>query len=274
MRRNRRTVRGRAALALGIACLAGCQHLNRPARRPGPAPGPREPGAKVTPAQVADVQIALGRAAEQRGDPDGAIAAYRDALARDRHRADAYWRLAILHDRRALFGESETLYRKALELDPKNPDIHCDRGYSLYLQRRWAEAEQGLRRAIALHPEHRRAHINLGLVLARDARPEQALEEFRRGGCGAAAAHNNLAFALTLDRRWDEARAQYRRALAADPASEPARTRLRELETLIARADGRPAAWDGQIRPASTAVAAPPRVAGAAAAGPRPDPRP
>ena len=39
---------------------------------------------------------------------------------------------------------------KALKLSPGSPDIYCDMGYSLYLQRRSAEAEMNLRQAIAL----------------------------------------------------------------------------------------------------------------------------
>lgn len=257
MTAGRRTARRWVVLALGMAALAGCQHLSRPARRPSSARVRAPRGAKVTPAQMADVQISLGRAAEQRGDVEGAMAAYRDALARDRNRADASWRLAVLHDRRGLFSDSDRLYRRALELDPENAEIHCDRGYGFSLQRRWAEAEQSLRRAIALRPDHRRAHINLGLVFAHDARPERALEEFRRGGCSASAAHNNLAFALSLDSRWDEAREQYRLALAADPASEPARSRLRELNALAARDDLQAAPRDGRVTPASTPVVAP-----------------
>ena len=146
--------------------------------------------------------------------------------------------------------------RRPLKLDPNNPEIHCDRGYSFYLQSRWAEAEQSLRRAIALRADHRRSHINLGLVLARDARPDQALEEFRKGGCGAAAAHTNLAFALTMDSRWVEAREQYRLALVAGPGLEPARTRLRELETIIAVTERRAAPRDdGVVTAAATATA-------------------
>src|SRR5215210_8056882 len=133
------------------------------------------------------------------------MAAYQDALRRDAHRADAYLRLAVLHDRQGQFQESAGLYQQALTARPGDPDIYSDKGYSLYLQRRWVEAEMSLRQAIVLRPDHARAHNNLGLVLAHTGRPDLAMIEFGQGGCTEADARINLAYALTLERHWPEA---------------------------------------------------------------------
>src|SRR5919112_703888 len=94
---------------------------------------------------------------------------------RDAHRADAYLRLAILHDRQGQFRESAALYQQALTARPGDPDIYSDKGYSLYLQRRWVEAEMSLRQAIVLKPDPQRGHNNLGLVLAHTGRLEPGL---------------------------------------------------------------------------------------------------
>jgi tetratricopeptide (TPR) repeat protein len=107
-----------------------------------------------------------------------------------------------------------------------------------------------LRQALALAPEHRRAHNNLGLVMARTGRSEDALAEFRKGGCGAADSHANLAFALTLQRQWPEARQHYQLALNADPHSASARKGLDEVSALLAKADREPPAVARQDRPA------------------------
>ena len=109
-------------------------------------------GKPITPAQEADVQITMGRVAEKQGDIEQAMAAYRGALTRDDHRADAHLRLAVLHDKQGKFRESAELYKKALALRPGDAEIYCDMGYSFYLQRRWAEAEMNLRQAIAVNP--------------------------------------------------------------------------------------------------------------------------
>jgi len=246
--------------------LAGCHQV--PSRPGAPSPlgfgnEPKGGGTTITPAQEADVQISMGRVAEQQGDLDQAMAAYRAALDRDKSRADAYARLAILHDKQGKFRESADLYRKALALRPGDPDIFCDMGYSFYLQRRWAEAEMNLRQSLAVNPEHRRAHNNLALLLVRDNRLGDALAEFGKAGSDPVQAHMNLAFALTIDQRWESARAEYQRALALDPSSQLAKARLDELNNLLAKREPAAPAPDGPRRdPAllttATAAAAPP----------------
>ncbi len=228
---------GKALAAGALLGLVGCQqllhHPEGPSSR-GRADQPKADGT-ITPAQEADFQISMGRMAEQEGNLEQAMAAYRVAIGRDKRRADAYARMAVLHDKQGKFRESAELYRKALAQRPGDPEIFCDMGYSFYLQRRWAEAEMNLRQAIAVDPEFQRAHNNLALLLVRDNRLEEALAEFRKGGSNPAQAHLNLAFALSMDRHWEPARAEYQRALALDPSSQLAKDRLNQLNALVAK---------------------------------------
>lgn len=185
--------------------------------------------------QIAEVQLSLARSLERRGEIEPAIEAYRKAVEKDPQRATGYWRMAILQDRQGNVDESESLYRKARKLDPKNPDLICDFGYSLYLHRRWAEAEECLRQAIALKSRHARAHNNLGLLLAQGERTEEALAEFRKAGCDESDARTNLAFVMTMNHRWVEAREQYELALDANPDAAAARSGLEKLDALVAK---------------------------------------
>jgi Tfp pilus assembly protein PilF len=189
----------------------------------------------MTPQQVADVQVAYGRTLEKQGLVPQAMKAYSDALKHDQTRADACVRLAVLSDREGKFSESLPLYRRALKLQPANPDLYCNMGYSLYLQHHWNEAEMNLRQAIALAPDHQRSHVNLGLVLSHTGRAEEAMVEFSQGGCTVADAHSNIAFAMTLERHYAQAREHYLAALAENSHSDSARTGLKELEVLLAR---------------------------------------
>ena len=171
----------------------------------------------------------MGRTAEVQGDLDTAMAAYHEALKNDPHRADANQRLAVVHDRLGRFQESARYYAKALAEVPGDAEIFCDKGYSLYLQRRWAEADVCLRQAIAIKPTLARAHNNLGLLLARNGQVDEALAEFHAAGCRPAESHQNVAFVMSTEGRLDEARRQYELAVAANPSATTARDRLAEL---------------------------------------------
>ena len=234
MMRNLRFRGGTVVLGLSLA-LAGCRNSDGPSGQAGLF----RFGAtnQLSPAATADVQVAFGRSLEKQGQFEQAGNAYQQALKKDPSRSDAYVRLAILNDRQGRFAESAELYRKALKAQPGSADIYCNMGYSLYLQHRWDEAEMNLAQAIALNPNHRRAHNNLGLVLAQKGRPNEALAEFRKGGCPEADAQANVAFGLTLARRWPEARGYYESALLADPQSPAARQGLQQLDVLMAKAD-------------------------------------
>lgn len=196
------------------------------------------PTKRVTARQQADVQVALGRSLEESGNLAEAEAAYRNAVRNDSRRADAEDRLAVLADRKGEVKESAKHFARARALEPKNPEILCDLGYSLYLQRRWAEAEECLRRAIGLSPGHARSHNNLGLVLARQEDHAGALAEFRRAGCDASDAQANLGLVLALEGNFTEARRAYSAALAAKPSSAVAGEGLRAAT--LALAGGRP----------------------------------
>jgi Tfp pilus assembly protein PilF len=221
-----------ACLACGVGCrLPDFLRFGRPAETPVEESIPR-----LSKRQVANVQLSVAQSLEQKGEVNAALDAYQEVAAKSPHRATAYWRMAVLHDRLGNVQESEKLYRQALKAEPTNADIHCDFGYSLYLQRRWAEAEDQLRQTVALNAAHRRGHNNLGLLLAQTERLDEALTDFHYAGCPEAEARTNLAFVLTLNRRWDEARAQYQLALEANPSSLPAKAGLESLAGIMAKA--------------------------------------
>ncbi len=234
MRRCYRSRHGWLPLALALALQGGCQ-LHKPGI-PGLRPSGGATSTSLSASQVADIYVGIGQSLEKRGESGQAITAYAEALEKDPKRVDAYIRLGVLADGLGKFPDALQWYRKALNLQPNNPNIYCDLGYSLYLQGQWAAAESNLRNALALAPDHQRAHNNLGLVLARAGRADEALVEFRKGGCSRAGAQGNLAFALSLKGSWPEAREHYELALKEDPSSVPARKGLQQVDALIAKA--------------------------------------
>lgn len=203
------------------------------------------PSPKLNKRQSADVEIALGRSLEEAGNLADAETAYRNALTKDSKRADAEQRLAILADERGDQAEAERRFERALSLAPKNPEILCDRGYNLYLQRRWAEAEATLRKALAADPRHARSRSNLALVLAQQGDDDAALAEFIKAGCDPADARSNLALTQAMRGSLEEARKSYAEALAAKPRLAEARDGLRAVN--LAAATSGPRNLDPEI---------------------------
>jgi tetratricopeptide (TPR) repeat protein len=70
-----------------------------------------------------------------------------------------------------------TWYRKAVELDPKNPDASTDLGVSLYYSNRPDEALAQFEHSLKISPTHTKTLLNKGIVLAfgkQDLRGAQA----------------------------------------------------------------------------------------------------
>ncbi len=190
---------------------------------------------EVRPDQKADVQMVMGRAMEREGKLEAAQEVYLNVIKMDPSRADAFHRLAILSE--MLGDEEKTLanYRAALDRGANTSDFFCDFGYSLYLRKRWQDAERNLRHALSLKPDNKRAHVNLGLLLARTGRQNEAFQEFHLADCSEAEARANVAHALMLENRWDEAGQQIHQAFATNSASPPVQARMKKMTELISR---------------------------------------
>ena len=203
-----------------LGLLGGCQESNfRNKEHASSALLDSGPEPKLSKAQAADVHVALGRTCEQQGQFDEARSAYLKALKKDPNRADAEVRLAILDDRKGDGTGADQHFARALKIRPKDPEILADQGYSLYLRRRWADAQYTLRHGLAIAPNHVRTHANLGLVLARQGDAPGALAEFARAGCDPSDARSNLGLVLALEGHFEESKREYALALAAKPSS-------------------------------------------------------
>jgi Flp pilus assembly protein TadD len=213
----------RSVMTLIFAAIATAGGCSSPPSRPGDhAPASildSGPQPKITSQQTADIQFTLGRSFEDESKFDQAQAAYVAALQKDPKRGDAEHRLAILDDRKGNREGADKHFARALKLRPTDPEILCDRGYSLYLRRRWSDAEADLKKALTLDPVHPRSHANLALVMARRGDGEAALAEFARAGCDPSDARSNLGLIYAMEGHFEESKKEYALALQAKPKS-------------------------------------------------------
>jgi len=188
----------------------------------------------------AELKLVVARRLEKKDQVERAVQLYKEAIQADPTLTEALHRLAVLSDKQGRHDESLAWYQKALALEPTNAEIHCDVGYSFYLQQHWSEAEEALRRAVAIDEGLARARNNLGLLLTRTGRHDEALHHFRQTGATEAECRSNLAHGLLLVDRWQEARRQCEIALQLDGVTPQAQRRLRQLLELAMEGSARP----------------------------------
>jgi Tfp pilus assembly protein PilF len=175
--RSRRRIVWVGIAALGL--LGGCQdlgfkpkeHASKLLLDSGPAP-------RLSRKQEADLHVSFGRTSEQQGKLEEARTAYIAAIRKDPKRVDAEHRLAILDDRKGDHQNADLHFARAIKLKPRDPELLCDRGYSLYLRRQWADAEDNLKKALEIDPSHLRSHANLALTLALEGHLEESKVEY------------------------------------------------------------------------------------------------
>jgi tetratricopeptide (TPR) repeat protein len=118
----------------------------------------------------------LGNALEKKGDLDGAIREFREALRVQPDYADAHYNLGVaLYDKGDLDGAIRES-REALRIQPDDADAHFNLGNALYGKGDLDGAIREYREALRIQPDNARATLNL----------EWALREKRRRGQEAA----------------------------------------------------------------------------------------
>ena len=186
----------------------------------------------LRPEQKAEIRLALAISAERQGRTEDAKRAYQEIIQVAPQQVEAHHRLAVLLSREGECQAAEVYYRQALQIEPANARLLGDQGYNYYLQEKWDEAESSLRRAIELDSRLVHARNNLGMLLARTGREQEAMNQFIKAGCDRAQATSNLALAMALEGRIESAREEYQRALQHNPNLKGPRDMLAHLESL------------------------------------------
>ncbi len=94
--------------------------------------------------------------------------------------AEIYFFHALKAKEERRFLRAERLFRKAIEIEPGNPDFHFELG-NLYAERnRFEPAQKEYEQAVMISPAHLPARYNLGLIYWELGRMGEAREEFRK----------------------------------------------------------------------------------------------
>jgi len=121
------------------------------------------------------------------------------------------------------------MWRDVAEQRPRNARAHVNIGVLLEREGKLLEAIEEYRIAVAMEPDYADAHYNLGVALVRLTRVDEAEQAFRdaiRLSPGDAPAHANLANLLYRRGDWDTAMTAYGEAVRIAPYDHSARLGL------------------------------------------------
>ncbi|GHD71633.1 tetratricopeptide repeat protein [Vogesella fluminis] len=157
----------------------------------------------------------LGRYYQGQNRNDLAIPAFRQALALDKHYAEAHNALGSLYAGQHQFELAIMEFQLALAAAPDTAHFYNNLGYAYYLQGRPVEAAAMLEKAASLKPGDAKITTNLNLALAQKAQAELVQQAFAPATVSppAAAAGNTVAPPVTETRM---------AAPTVEPASQPA----------------------------------------------------
>ncbi len=162
-----------------------------------------------------------GFAAHQAGNLARAEFVYQLVLAGDKKNYAALHFLGLIDLQRGNTGAAERLIRKALTINPRYADAHCNLGIALQKLGRFDESLASYDKALALEPRYAEAHYNRGIVLKELKRFEEAIESYDKALAikpGYAEAYSNRGNALQDLRRLDDALASFEKALTIRPS--------------------------------------------------------
>jgi tetratricopeptide (TPR) repeat protein len=128
--------------------------------------------------------------------------------------------LAVKHHQAGNLGEAETLYRRVLHTQPRNPDALHMLGVMAHQIGRNDLAVAYIQQAIGLHPEFPTAYNNLGIALIALGKFEEAISSYRHAlhlKPNYAEACGNLGIALRDHGKLDEAITTWQESLRLKP---------------------------------------------------------
>ena len=107
----------------------------------------------------------LGNALKDQGDLQGAIHAYRQALAINPNDSEVYNSLGIALKRQGDLQGAIDAYGQALAMNPSYPEAYSNLGNALADQDNLQAAIDAYGQALAINPNYAKAHYNLGVAL-------------------------------------------------------------------------------------------------------------
>ena len=180
--------------------------------------------------------VNLGTCLSARGDVQGAVNCYYQALRMNPSEPSVLYDLGNGFAKLGMWDEAIANYRKALEISPNQADILDNLGFALAAKKQYAEAIMNFEAALKIDPDSAATHNNFATVLFIQKRFDEAVRHFRealRLTPGNPQIYSNLADALVKQGQTTEAARCYQEALRIKPGDLQIRAKLQALGVQI-----------------------------------------
>jgi len=180
--------------------------------------------------------VNLGTCLSARGDVQGAVNCYYQALRMNPSEPSVLYDLGNGFAKLGMWDEAIANYRKALEISPNQADILDNLGFALAAKKQYAEAIMNFEAALKIDPDSAAAHNNLATVLFIQKRFNEAVRHYRealRLQPGNPQIYGNLGDALVKQGQTTEAVRCYQEALRLKPGYSQIKAKLQALDAPI-----------------------------------------
>lgn len=140
---------------------------------------PGRPGAADDKGQIEQL-LAKGNDLAQKGDYDGALAAYKKIIALDAKNALAHNNLGIIYKRKGLYISAVEEFQAALEALPEYYKAYNNLANVYYERAYYDEAVKYYNKALSVKPNFADAHWNLALTYEKKGDPSRAIAHYRK----------------------------------------------------------------------------------------------
>jgi protein O-GlcNAc transferase len=177
----------------------------------------------------ADTHFAAGQLAESQDQLPRALDQYQAALKVDPKFQPAMFRLGTVQTQLKMFTEAVATWQRYIKATGGSAAGYNNLGFTHELARQPKEAEAAYKQAIAKDPKDQHSRMNYGLMLARQGRKPEAIQQLS-AILKPAEVHYNLGSVFEQQGKKDQARAEYQQALLLDANLHDAKARLTTLK--------------------------------------------
>ena len=181
------------------------------------------------PAIALQTRYAAGQLAESQNNPANAMKQYEEALRLKPDHVPSLFRFGVVAAQLKQYDKAVATWKRYVQVTHESPDGYGNLGFCHELAGDGKAAESAYLKGIAKDPKSEPCRVNYGLMLARQDRMTDAINQLRTVLTPAEVSYN-LGSIHEQRGRKEQAKAEYQKALALEPDFNDAKQRLAALE--------------------------------------------